>query len=225
VSKLSIVIGHTSGLGRAIVTMLLERGDRVIGFARSSLSVQSAALVQHQVDLSLPADLESLVATVEREHNKFDAVVLAAGTLSAHPPQKMNYADVEYLFAVNSIAPLYLIGALLDRIEDNGADIVTVSSSSVAEYYPTKAGYSASKAALVKITDDVRERLKKSSARVIELCPSGFTSNLYASMRGERMSRDESLQMDVDDLARLTLFALDLPKRVEVGRLLVNRKP
>ena len=223
-SKLAIVIGHTSGLGQAIATKMLERGDRVVGFARSTLPIQSEALVQHRIDLSVSADLESLVEIVERQHQQFDAVVLAAGTLSAHPPDRVNHADVEYLFAVNSIAPLYVLGALLERIESNGADIITVSSSSVAEYYPKKGGYSASKAALVKISDDLRERLKDSTARVIELCPSGFTSNLYANMRGERVDRNESLQMEVDDLARLVLFVLDLPKRMEVGRLLVNRR-
>lgn len=222
--RTAVVVGHTSGLGRSIATAMLDRGDQVIGFARSTLPLQSAALVQHRVDLSRQADLESLVETVERECDGFDAVVLAAGALSAHPPQAPHYADAEYLLAVNALAPLYIIGALLARIEKNNADVVTVSSSSVAEYYPLFGAYAASKAALAKLTDDVRSRLRESSARVIELCPSGFTSNLYATMRGERVLRDESAQIDVDDLARLVLLALDLPKRVEVGRIVVHRK-
>lgn len=222
--KTAVVVGHTSGLGRSIADAMLDRGDQVIGFARSTSPRQSADLIQYRVDLSRQADLESLVTTVERECPGFDVIVLAAGALSAHPPEEPDYADAEYLLAVNVLAPLYITGALLSRIEENDADVVTVSSSSVAEYYPVFGAYSASKAALTKLTDDLRRRLQDSSARVIELCPSGFTSNLYATMGGAKVLRDESAQIDVDDLVRLVLFALDLPKRVEVGRLVVHRK-
>jgi NADP-dependent 3-hydroxy acid dehydrogenase YdfG len=223
-TRYAIVIGHSSGLGSAITTMMLQRGDRVAGFARRDLKMQSSALVQHHVDLSDQDDLDTVVTAVEREHQNFDAVILTAGALAAHQPGKAKLRDVEYVFAVNALAPIYLMDRLLARIEANGADVVIVSSSSVAEYYPKLGAYSASKAALIKMTDDLRVRLRESSARVIELCPSGFTSNLYATMRGEKVNRDESAQIDVDDLARLVLFALDLPKRVEVGRLIINRK-
>lgn len=223
-TRFAIIVGHSSGLGCAITTMMLQRGDRVAGFARSDLKIQSSALVQHHVDLSDPEGLDTLVTTVEREHQNFDTVILTAGALAAHEPGKAKLRDVEYVFAVNALAPIYLMDRLLARIEVNGADVVIVSSSSVTEYYPKMGAYSASKAALIKMTDDLRVRLKESSARVIELCPSGFTSNLYATMRGEKVNRDESAQINVDDLARLVLFALDLPKRIEVGRLIINRK-
>ena len=151
-------------------------------------------------------------------------LIYCAGVLTAHDLDDLNYAAMTHLYRVNLFAPMMIESRLLDVIEQNGTDVINVTSSSTLDYYPTFAEYSTAKAAFAKFTDDLRRRLQTSAARVVELCPSGFTSNMYSNMTGDRIDRDESRQIEAADLAALMGHVLDLPKRIEVGRLYVNRK-
>ena len=157
-------------------------------------------------------------------HAQFDVLIYAAGALAAHDIDELDLATMEYLYRVNVFAPMVLESGLLDLIESNGADVINITSSSIIDFYPAFSEYSSSKAALAKFTTDLRARLERTAARVTELCPSGFASSMYASMRGTRIARDETIQIPVEVIAQFMLTLLDLPKRMEVGRVFINRK-
>jgi NADP-dependent 3-hydroxy acid dehydrogenase YdfG len=70
----------------------------------------------------------------------------------------------------------------------------------------------------------LQQRLVETNSRVIDFCPSGFASNIYKSMSGEKVERDESIQMPTDKLAELMVYLLQLPKKIEISHIFVNRK-
>ena len=220
----AIVFGHTSGLGREVACQLTRAGKRVIGVARSLVDdVVDEAI---RCDLNREEDVTTAVGRIREEFSDFTLLVFAAGTLTAHEIIDIPYETMEYLYRVNVFAPVAIESALASLIRDNGADVVNVTSSSILDSsYPMFAEYSSSKAAIAKFSADLREFLKESSARVIELCPSGFTSEMYAHMSGNRIVRDERVQMRVEDVAALLLYLVNLPKQIEVSRIYLNRKP
>jgi NADP-dependent 3-hydroxy acid dehydrogenase YdfG len=222
--KTALIFGHSSGLGLALTKTLLEAGYQVVGVSRTSASITSESLIELAADLGNEEALAGVVATIRTQHADFDALVYTAGVLTAHEIDDLNYPMMVDLYRVNLFAPMLIESQLLDLIAQNGSDVVNVTSSSILDFYPMFSEYSTAKAALAKFTSDLRRRLQSSEARVMELCPSGFTSNMYARMTGDKIDRDESKQIDAADLARLVAYALDLPKVLEVGRLYVNRK-
>lgn len=222
--KTALVFGHTSGLGLAVSQELIQNGYRVIGLARSSAKCSSPRLIEIGVDLSEETGLADAITAIRAQHPSFDVLVYCAGTLTAHEIDALDYATMINLYKLNLFAPMLIESKLLDLIERNGADVVNVTSSSILDFYPKFSEYSSAKAAFAKFTDDLRRRLRETEARVIELCPSGFTSRMYSSMTGEKIERDESKQIAAADLARLVVHVLELPKVLEVGRLYVNRK-
>jgi NAD(P)-dependent dehydrogenase (short-subunit alcohol dehydrogenase family) len=222
--RTAIVVGHTSGLGEAVARQLLARGDTVLGIARSSLVGVEGSLIEIGCDLEDDAAVDDVVNQIQTRHRTFDLFVFAAGYLAAHELDSLDSGTLQRSFRTNLFAPMLIEGALADLFAENEADIVNITSSSIREYYPKFSEYSASKIALAKFTDDLRRRLQPTAARVIELCPSGFTSRMYERMGGERIERDESLQMRADDVAAFLLSIIDLPKRMEVGQVYLNRK-
>lgn len=220
----AIVFGHTAGLGRAVTDILLRAGTRVIGVARTSLGAESAALSELAADLTDISEVERISSTIRSDHSSFDLIVYAAGTLTAHVFDRLDYHETERLYRLNLFAPMIIESRLVDLIERNEADVINVTSSSLLEYYPQFTEYSTAKAAFAKFTDDLRRRLQSSRARVIEVCPSGFTSSMYVHMTGDKITRDETKQMQAADIAALMLYLIQLPKIVEVGRIYVNRK-
>jgi NADP-dependent 3-hydroxy acid dehydrogenase YdfG len=211
-------------LGLALVRQLGDQGFDILGVARSKAGISGATISEISADLSKPSDVQAIVEEIRKKYSSFDAMVYTAGSLTAHGIEKLDYAEMEYLYRVNVFAPMTIESHLLDLIEHNGADVVNVTSSSLYDFYPKFSEYSSSKAAFAKFTSDLQRRLTKSQARVMDLCPSGFTSNMYANMGGEIIQRDESIQIRVEDLAALVCYILALPKRIEVSRIMVNRK-
>jgi NADP-dependent 3-hydroxy acid dehydrogenase YdfG len=223
--KTAIIFGHTSGLGLAIAERLQSDGYKVVGVARSQLADDLPGVEEIAVDLTDETALISTIQSLRLDYPHFDVLVYSAAVLTAHDLGAVDYRRMEYLYRLNLFAPMLIESRLLDLIAQNGADVVNVTSSSLQEYYPQFTEYATAKVAFSKFTDDLRRRLEPTSARVIELCPSGFTSSLYQRMLGERIPRDESKQMSAVDLAELVSFVLALPKIVEVAGLSVNRKP
>ncbi len=220
----AIIFGHTSGLGLAVAKQLSRQGFEIIGIGRSKAEIPDAAITEIHADLAKADEVQRVIRQIREKHSLFDVLIYTAGALTAHDIDKLDYADMEYLYRVNVFAPMSIESALVDLIESNGADVVNVTSSSIYEFYPKFAEYSSSKAAFAKFTSDLQRRLKESAARVMDLSPSGFTSNMYANMSGEVIKRDESKQIQADDLAALVCYVLALPKRIEVTKINVNRK-
>ncbi len=218
------MFGHSSGLGHAITEKLLADDYTVVGISRSTSDLESERLITLQADLSKEAELVSVVDKIKREHATFDVLLFATGTLTAHDINNVNYTDMEYLYRINTFAPMFIESSLLDLVKKNSADIINVTTSALVDYYPKFAEYSSSKAALAKFTKDLQKELQNTECRVLDLCPSGFTSNIYKTMSGDKIDRDESKQMQASDLAKLVVYIIGLPKKMEVTYLYINRK-
>lgn len=222
--KTVIVAGHTSGLGFAVTKALISKKYKVIGIARSISSLKSDLLVNTQVDLSKKEGIEKAILEIKNKYSQFDCIVYCAGTLTAHDVDSLNYDDMEQLYKVSVFAPMMFESNLLSLIRKNGADVVNITSSALIEYYPKFAEYSSAKAAFQKFTKDLQQELRESSARVIEFCPGAFASNIYKNMTGEKVYRNEAAQLPADDYASIIVYLLELPKKIEVPYIYVNKK-
>lgn len=220
----AIVIGHTSGLGAALTSALLAGGYEVLGVARRASAHPAPGLTELSADLSRQSDCVMVYETICRDHPAFGLLVYAAGVLSAHDIDAIDHGTLAYSYQVNTFAPICIESGLWDLIDRNGASVVNVTSSSIHDPYPRFVEYSGSKIALSKFSDDLRESLAESPARVMELCPSGFTSSMYDVMLGDKVDRDESKQIDVRDVARLIVTLVELPPRMSVDHIRIGRK-
>jgi uncharacterized oxidoreductase len=212
--KTALVFGHTSGLGLAVTHALTRSGWAVVGVARRELTLDGVTNIV--ADLAEREQREQAVATIRESHRDFDALIYAIDALDAR--------ELERSFQVNVFAPMTIESSLFDLVKANEADIINVTSSALVDYYPKYAEYSSSKAALRKFTRDLKHELKTTACRVTDFCPSGFSSDIYKTMSGDVVVRDESLQMRAEDLADLMVYTLMLPKRIEVSEIYLDRK-
>lgn len=222
--KTALIFGHSSGLGYELSKSLLKDGYCVIGASRRVSDIQSSSLINLAVDLEDKSQIQKICDQIKSDYSKFDVLIFAAGTLTAHDIDNLDYQELERSYRVNTFAPMIIESRLLDLVKKNEADIVNITSSALIDYYPAFAEYSSSKAAFAKFTHDLEKELKPTNSRVTDICPGGFTSNIYKVMTGDKIDRDESRQMKAEDLADLILYIIKLPKRIEVVNIFVNRK-
>jgi NADP-dependent 3-hydroxy acid dehydrogenase YdfG len=222
--KKILVFGHTSGLGLEITKKFISHGYEVVGVARREFPEVSKKMTNIQADLSDKKDVDSVIKTITQDHPKFNKLVFCSGMLVSHDIDDIDYEDLLYQYKVNLFAAMVIESALLDLIKQNEADLLNVTSSSIVDYYPSFSEYSSSKLALKKFTADLKKELDETSCRVTEFCPGGFKSNIYQTMRGDKIDRDESSQMEPKDLADLIYYLMNLPKKIEIANIYVDRK-
>jgi NAD(P)-dependent dehydrogenase (short-subunit alcohol dehydrogenase family) len=156
IQPVAIVTGGSAGLGRALVTGLVEAGWIVITDARHGERLRDLppAVTAHTGDITDAAHRDTLAAEVAR-HGRLDLLVHNASTLGPSPLPRLEEVSVEDLQSVwrpNIGAPLVLTAQLLPHLVASGGIVLSISSDAAVEHYPGWGLYGASKAALDHLT-------------------------------------------------------------------------
>lgn len=153
----AVITGASQGLGLALADALADRGWRLVIDARrpDRLEAAAAGLRDRTTVVAISGDVtdpghRAALAQAAAELGPVDLVVNNASTLGASPLPTLTTIDPDTLttvFAVNVVAPIALIQALLPTLAERPT-IVAISSDAGVEAYETWGGYGASKAAL-----------------------------------------------------------------------------
>jgi NAD(P)-dependent dehydrogenase (short-subunit alcohol dehydrogenase family) len=156
----ALVTGASRGLGRALAAGLNERGWRVVVDGRDAgrLAATVAALPHPDLVTAVPGDVadpahrRDLATAVG---DRLDLLVNNASDLGPSPLPGLAELGPERfarLLAVNTVAPLAVLQAVLPALRRAGGRVLDVSSDAAVEAYEGWGGYGASKAALDQLT-------------------------------------------------------------------------
>jgi NAD(P)-dependent dehydrogenase (short-subunit alcohol dehydrogenase family) len=160
----ALVTGASRGLGRALATELNRRGWRLVLDARdpARLAAAVAALPSPGLVTALPGDvadpghraaLATAVGAVAG--GRLDLLVNNASDLGPSPLVGLAGLDPQRfaaLLAVDTVAPLALVQALLPALTAARGRVLDVSSDAAVAAYAGWGGYGAAKAALDQLT-------------------------------------------------------------------------
>jgi NAD(P)-dependent dehydrogenase (short-subunit alcohol dehydrogenase family) len=155
VNRLAVVTGTSAGLGAAIATLLLERDWTVLGFARRAAAITHPHYRHVTLDLG---DVEALQTVVPREAGRelrepgrprVALVNNAATSGTLAQTDRLDASSMLRSFAVNAVAPTWLMGFVLRQVPASvPIRIVNVSSGAGVQAFPGLGEYGATKAAL-----------------------------------------------------------------------------
>ena len=152
--RTAIVTGTSTGLGEAVARQLLDHGWSVIGIARRPAPFSHGHYRHVAYDLAGvvddPASLESQLTLPDvRTLSRIGLVNNAAVPEGLMPIARLEPRQLARIYAVNLIAPLWLMGyALRTATDDTPLRIVNVSSGAATTGFAGLAAYGSSKAAL-----------------------------------------------------------------------------
>jgi NAD(P)-dependent dehydrogenase (short-subunit alcohol dehydrogenase family) len=153
--KVAIVTGAASGIGRATVDLLVERGVRVVAEDRNKAveDLADAAIAPLTADVT---DEDSARRAVELARQRFgglDILVNNAGIIINKNVVDMTLDDWNSVLAVNATgAFLHSREAMRAMIPQGSGAIVNVGSYACFQAFPSIAAYAASKGALAQLT-------------------------------------------------------------------------
>nr|WP_047166189.1 SDR family oxidoreductase [Sphingomonas sp. Y57] len=173
------VTGVSGGLGQALATALLDRGDVVIGTARrvaeADAFTRSRPGVAHGIALDLddhaliPAVVEQAMALAGGE---IDVVVNNAGRSLFAPVEETPLDDAKALFATNVFGPMAVMQAFLPHVRRQGrGTFVNISSGCGLMGVPGLGAYCASKFALEGLSETAAIEMAGFGGRVMLVEP------------------------------------------------------
>jgi NAD(P)-dependent dehydrogenase (short-subunit alcohol dehydrogenase family) len=192
--RTALITGASRGLGRALATALNSRGWRLVVDGRDPgrLAATAAAFPHPDLvaalagDVSDPAHRTALAAAAGPQ---LDLLVNNASELGPSPLPRLaelDPGDFARVLAVNTVAPLALIQAVLPVLAP-GAVVVQISSDAAVEAYAGWGGYGASKAALDQLTAVLA--VERPTLRVYSVDPGDMRTDMHqAAFPGEDIS-------------------------------------
>ena len=214
-----LVTGASSGIGRALCHLLLDRGANVLGVSRRP-SALPEEVFPIRADLTSHEDILAIFQSLGR----IDGLVNSAGVAHLARISDGNPADWEEMWRVN-VASLALCSQLsLRHFPAAGGRIVNISSMSGHRVPPTGGFYSPTKFAVRAITDALRMELKAAGSKVQVACVSpGFvdTPLLETYFLGQEETlkgiRAHMKMLGPEDVASSVLSILEAPAHVEIS--------
>jgi NAD(P)-dependent dehydrogenase (short-subunit alcohol dehydrogenase family) len=213
-----LVTGGASGLGRAVVEQLLERGDAVAVLDRAPASVDGALHIQ--VDLANTEAAEDGVGAVQARLGRLDAVVTAAGIDECGAFGDVDRTAWERVIAVNLLGTAAVVRAALPDLARPDGRVILVASTLGWRALPDATAYCASKFGVVGFA---RALAAESRGRpgVTCLLPGGMATAFFDGRPEQYKPGPDAKLNDPAAVARSVLFALDQPVGCEVRELLV----
>jgi 3-oxoacyl-[acyl-carrier protein] reductase len=209
--KKAIITGASSGLGFETGKLLKEKGVQVINVSRKESEFENI-----KADLSKNQEIEQLVKQIKEKHSDFDTLILNAGIMSLADTGEIDF-DIDELFKININSTIKIVNDLFELIKKNNADLVIVGSTAGLNGYKKHSAYCATKHATIGFIKSLQEELKSENVRVIGFHPGGFNSNLRGGIMKEGYMKPE-------DLAKLMVQLLELPRSMEVSEVVIKRK-
>ena len=166
----ALITGASRGIGYLTAKFMAEKGCNLILHSRSLAhtekvlqEVRAYGVQAHAVeaDLGSPADVEKMLKAVDALDVDVDIVLNNAGLQIAYRTGYLStpVSDYEISFHVNTIAPAMICYHFLPGMMQRGSGRILNTTSGIA-LDVCQAGYSASKAALDKITIDLGSKVE-----------------------------------------------------------------
>lgn len=163
--KWALVTGAARGIGKGAALCLAQHGCNLVVQGRTkehceavvneakALGVEAVAVGAEFSDL---AQVEAMLREIDEMGMPIDIVLNNAGIQIAYRTDYLLTPPSDYLdsFRINTIAPMMIVYHFLPKMEKRGFGRI-VNTTSGIRLEPEQAGYSASKAALDKVTMDI----------------------------------------------------------------------
>ena len=199
-----LVTGASSGIGRDIALLLAGLGVKTALLARrrvllddlaSAICNQGGDAIVLTADISRREEVRRAAARALSEFGHIDILVNSAGILEPGSVETMDPQSLQRMLEVNVLGTLHAIQAVLPPMRQAGSgNIVNIGSLAGRRGMPPLGGYSATKFALVGLTEALRVELFGTGIHIALVMPAVVdTPMIRGDAQPERPNRSPDM--------------------------------
>ena len=177
--KIVLLTGASGGLGTAIARHLSQNNYKVYGTSRHKQS--NGDYIPVSMDLSDEKSIDKAVKFVLSKENRIDILINNAGIGATGSIEETKIDDVKKIFEINLFGMIALTQKVLPVMRSQKSGII-INISSIAGYtgLPFRGIYSATKSAIMRISEALSSEVNQFNIRVIDVAPGDFKTNIAA---------------------------------------------
>ena len=233
-SKVVLVTGAGSGIGRAVAVALAKAGDQVAIAGRRAAPLQETAAAAGGKLLVIPTDVtdeaavKAMVDTTVSQYGRLDVVFNNAGTSGAGPIDELPLESWRRVIDTN-LTGVFLVAQAAFRAmkaqSPQGGRIINNGSIAAVTPRPNMVAYTASKHAVSGITKTVALEGRRYNIACGQIDIGNVQTNLGISMQAGTLQADFTLKpeptFDVQHVAEAVLYMAGLPLSANVLNMTV----
>jgi NAD(P)-dependent dehydrogenase (short-subunit alcohol dehydrogenase family) len=178
-SKVVLITGGSSGIGKSIGEFLYHKGFVVYGTSRNPERVLNSVFPLIALDVRHASSIQAAVTQVIKIAGRLDVVINNAGVGITGPLEEIPTAEIKNNFETNFFGPIEVMKAVLPQMRLQRSGLI-INITSIAGYMglPYRSVYSASKGALELITESLRMEVKSFGIHITNVAPGDFATNI-----------------------------------------------
>lgn len=221
-NKKAIITGGSRGLGKATAIAFAKEGIDIAITGRNEaflietvteLKTYGVNAIYSVFDVSNYDEVKSNIKTIIKEFGTIDILVNNAGIAAFGTLNDMDVNQWSQIIQTNLMGMYYVTKEVLPYLIDkNQGDIINISSTAGLNGNASTSAYSASKFAVIGMSESLMKEVRKNNIRVCTLTPSTIASDMSINLGiADKNSEDSVLQPE--DFAELIVAGLKLPRR------------
>lgn len=229
-NQTALVVGASSGIGRAIALHLARDGASVMAAARRQdrLEELQQELAQENIDIGIsiadaadPSAMEELAARTVEQFGKIDILVYASGTNTQDRwLPRLTAKTWDEVIGVNLNGAYYATRAVLPAMrERKSGHLIYIASISGLVPDLSGAAYQASKRGMLGLSHAIRVEEKENGIRTCVVCPGLVDTEILEKRPVKPPPETLAKALQSDDVAEAVLFVAKLPPRAAVPEM------
>lgn len=180
-SKVVLITGGSSGIGKAIGEFLFHKGFTVYGTSRNPENSTNSVFPLLAMDVRNAESIAQAVEKVIALSKRIDVVINNAGVGITGPLEEIPTAEIKNNFETNFFGPIEVMKAVFPQMREQNSGLI-INITSIAGYMglPFRGVYSASKGALEIVTEAISMEVKNFGINVVNVAPGDFATNIAA---------------------------------------------
>jgi NAD(P)-dependent dehydrogenase (short-subunit alcohol dehydrogenase family) len=178
-SKVVLITGGSSGIGKAIGEFLHHKGFVVYGTSRNPDRIVNSIFPLVALDVRNSESIRAALAKIISRSGRLDIVINNAGVGITGPLEEIPLEEIKNNFETNFFGPIDVMKAALPQMRAQKSGLI-INITSIAGYMglPYRSVYSASKGALELITEALRMEVKSFGIHITNVAPGDFATNI-----------------------------------------------
>jgi short-subunit dehydrogenase len=228
-SKVILITGASSGIGKSAAEFLSAKGFKVYGTGRNPKINEKNGYSLIPLDVTKPETISLAIDSIIKIEGRLDVLVNNAGMGITGPIEDTPTNEMRKVFETNFFGAIDMMKAVLPQMRKQQSGTI-INVTSIAGYMglPFRGVYSATKGALDLVSEAIRMEVKEFGIQIATIAPGDVATNIaagrYHTPVFENSAYKEKYQMNLDLMDLHVDSGMDPIKMAEKIHQIINLK-